>query len=319
MPGPTVFVASSSEGLRLAQAIQQNLKGHEVKLWNVAFSPGNNVIDELTRNLLRSDFGVFVFSPDDTAVIRGKRLLTARDNVVFELGMFMGLLGKERSFIVQPEGQKMRLPTDLLGLITAQYDAEWAKREPVFALGPACAEIEDAIKRQHRRKTRELSQMITDSLETICWSMSAPVTPERASLRAFLFRKEGDELVCRGYWDPYRSVEQVGKTKFRIDKKTAESVIVVRTFLENQTGRTCEVSGSSVKPLPADMSGVKGKIKPGLTYVLAAPIRSENDSVWGVVDFDASNNIGKRLLQNERTSNAVIERLARDLSRILTH
>ena len=319
---PKVFIASSKEALRLAQAIQQNLKGADVTLWTQdAFRIGNVIIDELNRNLQRSDFGVFVFAPDDTIKIRGQRHQTVRDNVVLELGMFMGRLGKERSFIVQPEGVAMRLPTDLLGVIPAEYDSQRAEEEPVAALGPACVQIAEAIKRQYKRKAKELNQLITDALETICRVMSAPVTPEKASLRAFIFRKEKDELVCRYFWDPFFSEEKVGTTRFHIDEKTASRVIVVRCLLDNATRRaeTEETEGSAVAPLPDSFKGVKGKVKPTLRYVLAAPIRNDDDSLWGVVDFDASNNIGKKLMQQEQVANSVVLRLARHLSTILAH
>ncbi len=314
---PRVFVASSGEAVRLAEAIQQNLKGAEVTVWTQdAFRLGHTIIDELNRNLEQSDFGVFVFAPDDIVMIRGQEQSAARDNVVLELGMFIGRLGKERSFIVRPKGVDMRLPTDLLGVITAKYDRERASREPAAALGAACTEISDAIRHEHKKKTKELTQLITDSLETICWSMASPVTPERATLRAFIFKQENDELVCRGFWDPFLSTEQIGRTRFPINEETAEKVIIVRCFLDNETKRTCEIEGSSVAPLPSDLKGVKGKIRSSLEYVLAAPIRSE-DGIWGVVDFDASNAVGKKLLQNEKTSNAVIQRLARDVAKIL--
>jgi hypothetical protein len=315
---PRVFVASSGEAERLAEAIQQNLKGAEVTLWTQeAFRIGHTIIDELDRNLERSDFGVFVFAPNDIVVIRGQEQLAVRDNVLFELGMFIGRLGKERSFIVRPKGVDMRLPTDLLGIITAKYDRERATREPAAALGSACTQIADAIKQEHRKRMKEVSLIITESLETICWSMAAPETPELASLRAFIFKQENDELVCRGFWDPFLSTEQVGKTRFPINEETAAKVVVVRCFLDNETKRTFQTEGSSVAPLPNSLKGVKGQIRPNLTYVLAAPIRNENDTLWGVVDFDASNSKGKKLLQNEKTSNAVIQRLARDLSKIL--
>jgi len=305
---PKVFVASSGEAVRLAQAIEQNLKIAEVRLWSTpdVLYPGSNLIDELNRILKHSDFGVFIFSGDDEVKIKGQRQQAVRDNVILELGMFMGHLGKERSFIVQPRGINLRLPTDLLGILTLNYDKDRAKEEPASALRSACTQIEDAIKRQHKRRSKELSKAISESLETICWSMSAPLTPERATLRAFIFKKENNE-------------EQVGLS-FPIDERTASQVAVVRCLLDNATRRTSEAGGCNVKPLPANF-GAKGKgvVSDKVRYVLAAPIRNENDTIWGVVDFDASNSIGIRLLQKQPTANAVIQRLARDLSKILAN
>lgn len=318
---PRVFVASSVEAEPLAQAIQQNLKGLEVTPWKDAFRLGHNIIDELNRNLQRSDFGVFVFAPDDIVTIRQHRQKAVRDNIILELGMFIGRLGKERSFIVRPKGEEMRLPTDLLGVITAKYDGERAKSKPVAALKSACNQIADAIAREHRNKSKELGGLITEALETICRLLGAPVTPEQATLRAFIFRKEGEELVCRYFWDPDESEEEVGRTRFRIDEETASKAVVVQCFLTNKPQRTeiDEIEGASVAPLPKNFKGIKGKIKPDLKYILAAPIRNEDDTIWGVVDFDTSNNIGKKLLQKEKSSNAIIRQLARHLARYLAH
>ncbi len=317
---PKVFVASSMEAERLAQAVQQNLKDADVTVWTQdAFQIGQTVVDELRRNLSRSDFGVFVFAPNDIVKIRGQEQLAARDNVVLELGMFIGRLGKERSFIVQPQDVQMRLPTDLLGVVTGRYDQDRATREPAAAIGTACIQIADAMKRQHKVMREELNRLMTQALETVCRTMSTPVTPEKASLRAFIFRKEGEELVCQHFWDPLQSEEKVETTRFRINDETAEKVVVVRCFLDRATRRTKvdATERSTVAPLPKNFKGAKGKIKPSLKYVLAAPIRSEDDTIWGVVDFDASNNIGKKLLQEEKVSNAVILRLAGHLSSML--
>jgi CAP12/Pycsar effector protein, TIR domain len=204
---PRVFVASSREAERLARAVQQNLNDAEVTVWTQAFQIGHVIVDELRRNLERSDFGVFIFAPTDVVNIRGQTQLAARDNVVLELGIFIGRLGKERSFIIQPQHVEMRLPTDLLGVITGQYDQDRAAREPAAALGVACTQISDAIKRQHTVMASELNTTMTEALQTICRIMSAPVTPEKASLRAFVFRQEGEELVCRHFWDPSESEE----------------------------------------------------------------------------------------------------------------
>jgi len=78
---PKVFVASSGEAVRLAQAIEQNLKIAEVRLWSTpdVLYPGSNLIDELNRILKHSDFGVFIFSGDDEVKIKGQRQQAVRD------------------------------------------------------------------------------------------------------------------------------------------------------------------------------------------------------------------------------------------------
>jgi hypothetical protein len=71
-----------------------------------------------------------------------------------------------------------------------------------------------------------------------------------------------------------------------------------------------------VQPLPAGFKEAKGNIKPDLPYLLAAPIRDRDNKIWGVIDFDASNENGKMLLRNE-FSNTIIMRLATQLSAVL--
>ena len=72
-------------------------------------------LDELRRSpalssllgVLRSfEFAAFVFTPDDIARLRGRDVLIARDNVVFEVGLFMGALGAERVFFIIPRGNE---------------------------------------------------------------------------------------------------------------------------------------------------------------------------------------------------------------------
>ena len=40
--------------------------------------------------VLAYDFGIFVFTPDDETFVSGEVKHVARDNVVFELGLFVG-------------------------------------------------------------------------------------------------------------------------------------------------------------------------------------------------------------------------------------
>jgi len=330
MRKPRVFVASSKEAESVASAIADNLEERaDVTPWWQAFNLGANFVDELRRNLAENDFGVFVFHPDDQLKIREIETAATRDNVILELGMFVGALGKEKSFIVCPKGIDFRLPTDLLGITSATYDIERVRKgEARPALLKACNRIAEAITRQSEasslavtRATRRLNALVEESLETVCRAMSVPVTPEEVSLRAFIFRKEGEELVCRHYWDPNPSDEEVGVTRFKITPEVAKEVVVVRCFLDNRLRSTGwdkdNPESRGVRPLPDDFSGAEGKVKPNLTCVLAAPIRNENGDIWGVVDFDTSNRDGEILLKSEWARSTILA-LARQLRTAFT-
>jgi hypothetical protein len=154
---PSVFVGSSTESLEIAYSIQENLEYNaEVAVWTQGiFELSKYSLDSLLDALDAADFGVFVFSPDDISVIRGKEHATVRDNVVFELGLFIGRLGKERNFIVLPHGHEEtpHLPTDLLGLTPALYEPNRQDGNLRAALGPACSKLSKAFTKLGKLKT----------------------------------------------------------------------------------------------------------------------------------------------------------------------
>ena len=86
-----IFIGSSVEGLKIAYAVQQNLRHTaETTVWDQGvFDLSSTTIESLIKVLDNSDFGIFVFSPDDIIKFRGNEALTVRDNVVFELGLFI--------------------------------------------------------------------------------------------------------------------------------------------------------------------------------------------------------------------------------------
>jgi Predicted nucleotide-binding protein containing TIR-like domain len=145
---PSVFVGSSSEALPIAQAIQEELS-HDAKvtIWSQdVFQLSRSAIENLSRAVHKFDFAIFVFAPDDQIILRGSRLNAVRDNVIYELGLFAGWLGYERTFIIQPRGaSKFRIPTDLLGLTIADYDPT-REDNLIASVGPACNKIRRSMK-----------------------------------------------------------------------------------------------------------------------------------------------------------------------------
>jgi len=145
---PTVFIASSIEGLRIADAINANLE-HEAHctIWRAGtFKLSSQSVDDLVKKSSTSDFAIFVFTPDDVATIREHEAAIARDNVVFEMGLFIGGIGKDRCYIVKPRGVNMHLPSDLLGMNPADYAADRPDGDVESALNYACKLIKDRIR-----------------------------------------------------------------------------------------------------------------------------------------------------------------------------
>jgi predicted nucleotide-binding protein len=148
MDKASLFIASSVEGLSVAEAINLNLD-HDAHttLWRTGtFQLGSVALDDLVKKSSTVDFAVFVFTPDDVSTIRKQEAVIARDNVVFELGLFIGALGKDRCYVVRPRGVEMHLPSDLLGLTTADYEANRPDNDIASALNAACKLIKDRIR-----------------------------------------------------------------------------------------------------------------------------------------------------------------------------
>lgn len=143
MNRPKIFIASSSESLPITNAINANLDHEfEVTTWNSGtFTLSTTSIDALVKKSSSTDFAAFVFNPDDLTVSRGASEQVVRDNVLFELGLFIGAIGVERCFVVKPRGIELKLPSDLLGLTMADYDPQRSDGNLDAALRRACYEM----------------------------------------------------------------------------------------------------------------------------------------------------------------------------------
>lgn len=142
-----LFIGSSVEGLNVAYAIQSNLVHNaETTVWDQGvFNLSESSLESLIKILDESDFGVFVFTPDDYLKIRGKNHLSVRDNVIFELGLFVGKLGRNRAFIVIPDNKEFHLPTDLIGLTPGKYEASRVDNNLLAGTGIVSHKIREQI------------------------------------------------------------------------------------------------------------------------------------------------------------------------------
>lgn len=141
---PRLFIGSSAEGLNIAYGVQENLEfDAETTVWKQGiFKPTRQTLADIVTVMQRTDFAAFIFNADDMLTMRGKEFHATRDNVIFELGLFIGCLGADRCFFIQPRGfENLHLPSDLLGLTALTFNPGRSDDNVVAALGTACNQI----------------------------------------------------------------------------------------------------------------------------------------------------------------------------------
>ena len=92
----------------------------------------------------QSDFAIVVRTADDLTTKRGQTHPVPRDNVLFELGFFMGRLGVERTYMVSNRDNPPTLPSDLAGITPATFTKR-ADGNLTAAVGPASTQIRQAL------------------------------------------------------------------------------------------------------------------------------------------------------------------------------
>ena len=143
---PRLFIGSSSAGRPVADILKQNLEADaDTVIWHERALDRNVApLDELDQAADEFDFAAFVLTPEDIAVIRADARTAMRDDLLFEAGLFLGRLRRERAFIVCPWDSGIYLPSNLVGMTMAHYPAESTDGLEI-ALGPASTRIREAI------------------------------------------------------------------------------------------------------------------------------------------------------------------------------
>lgn len=127
-PPMRVFIGSTSESLELvddvAIALDRSSRGDDFQAvpWGErVFAPSGYAIQDLVDAGRGCDFAILLATGDDLTTSRGTTTASPRDNVLLEIGLFIGLLGLKRTFIAVPDGVDLKLPSDLNGLTTVPY------------------------------------------------------------------------------------------------------------------------------------------------------------------------------------------------------
>jgi hypothetical protein len=145
---PSIFIGSSSEYKSVADHLKLILDRFAYcSVWDQTFPLSHYTLETIIKNISESDFAIFILSDDDAINIRGNNFKISRDNVIFEAGLSIGILAKERTFLVIPTEKDLHLASDLLGFTVATYTKDFFDKNPMAAMGGAATQIENAIKK----------------------------------------------------------------------------------------------------------------------------------------------------------------------------
>lgn len=143
---PKIFIGSSGDGLPVAEQVRTNLSSiGDCLIWKDSgvWEPNRSTFDNLLHMTGYFDFGVFVATADDSTVTKGVTVMEPRDNVVLEMALFLGALGRDKSFLLVENGVK--LPSDFKGIYMANFD-----RGSDASIAAACSEYAAHISEHYR-------------------------------------------------------------------------------------------------------------------------------------------------------------------------
>jgi Predicted nucleotide-binding protein containing TIR-like domain len=236
---PLMFIGSSSEGLPVARALQEELE-HDVdaKVWDQGvFGLSDSSLEPLERHAGEVDFAVFVLTADDLLTKRGDSGEVPRDNVLFEAGLFIGRIGRHRAFLVSCRDDRLELPSDLRDVTRAEFN----RRADIRAtIGPAAERIRRGMKDAPPRpgeianpahieapvRVRSLAHEVITELETNRYQLS------EAKARAYGWST--DDLLAAAKFDKWQKDPDASADSDVMDALRATYVWMHRKNIEMQ-------------------------------------------------------------------------------------
>src|SRR5262249_52217998 len=120
---PRVFIGSSVEGRSIAEHIQSDLENlAECVRWSQGVvGVSESTLESLFVVVRDFAFAVLVLTPADLDSDRPKGRHSPRDNILFELGLFVGALGRGRTFLFHAKDPAMTQTLDFAGLTSITF------------------------------------------------------------------------------------------------------------------------------------------------------------------------------------------------------
>lgn len=143
---PRIFIGCSSEAIEIAEAVRFKLEEvADCQMWDDNILELNQyTFKEIERNIRESDYCIFILSGDDKTISRNNELPSPRDNVILEIGLSVGILGSDKTFILKDSNCKIKVPSDLSGVILGRFNSN--SKNIVSSVSPFCFQIREKIK-----------------------------------------------------------------------------------------------------------------------------------------------------------------------------
>lgn len=244
-----IFIGSSREAIPVAEAVFFLLgRKHAPKLWtHHIFGLSDYAVDSLKDEAGSSDFAVLIAAPDDRLISRGIDYDAMRDNILFELGLFMGALGRKKTFLIIPADSKLKIPSDLYGLTCATYRSNEVSdnlSDNISCLQQACLEIEHAIQKEQGT----IAPVKKDDYESNLNANISTLFSEAVGFRDYDMVMELGGTVCqflrkRGFYSTLEKIgmqiEETASRKNKLDMQ-AEALIEYLGWMKVSWGKIKE-------------------------------------------------------------------------------
>jgi hypothetical protein len=122
---PKIFIGSSKLGYPIAEKVKVCLgKENDCFLWQDegVWEVNKSTFENLLRMASYFDFGIFVATADDLTLTNDQIVIEPRDNVILEMALFLGALGRDKSYLLVEEG--IKLPSDFSGIYMPRFVAK---------------------------------------------------------------------------------------------------------------------------------------------------------------------------------------------------
>jgi len=325
MHKPRVFIGSSGEAKPTAEKLAKALRGetHAVGWWEKGqFVPGEYTLESLFNACERFDFAVFVLAGDDPGKSRRRVYRFPRDNVVFEYGLFLGALGRDRAFAVQSEARHkaaVRIPSDIVGINLPRI-RKGNQAERAQAIDNAATQILGRIRqlgarpRPQKGRATPLDKILEAFLAAASKSLGkrlARPAVVRGMVHALLKRKNA--LVPKGNFFSGDWNDDWNVT-FPVNARTGRCFRIVEAARRGKIVKK-DVTDVQRRQYPKPLGD---RIKKDIASVIAAPILAPSGGprVLGTVAFDSDRSL-KEMGWQDKSIDEVLRSLAAGIAPLL--